>query len=189
MDKLEGLRAQTLSASGGQQTLALTRQAQAFQAANRVQGDDSAVAQDDLYPLIEKKEADRVVSRTAWVPAARWVNHSGRQRPVLTLDLVPTGQAGQFAVFYQGQPLPKAAVEVVSPSGWTRSVQADAQGLLQLALPWQGVYALEVKHSDKAGLQRGAVRADLAMYVTTLSFEQAHGQASPPLPAPAAPHR
>lgn len=189
LDKFVKPRAQLLPVQGEPRELALNRQAAAFVLAARAGSGESLVAQETGYPPFEKKEAGQVISRTLWTPAARWISGFQPLRPQLTLDLVPSGGKGEFTVYYQGKPLPEAQVEVVAQSGWAREAKADAQGRLRVELPWRGLYALEVKHSDKAGIERDGVKADVALYVTTLSFSLADGLPSPPPPPAAEPNK
>lgn len=167
--------------------LALRRGSDGFALPMRAGRGESLLVQDDSYPLIERRDGERVLSRSAWIPAARWVLGPGALAPQLTLDLLPQDEPGSFRVVYKGQVLPKARVEVVSPSGWSRSVLADEQGRLRLELPWRGQYVLEVKHQDPSGGERAGQRYEQALYVTTLSLVQTLGPAAPPPPPPAAP--
>lgn len=75
---------------------------------------------------------------------------------------------------------------MVAPSGWSRGEQSGDDGTVTFALPWKGQYVAEVKHSDKtAGEAQGKPYGE-ASYVTTLSFVQKDGMASPALPEPPA---
>jgi len=189
LDKFGKPRAQIVNARGEAREVALRKQALAFALAATAGAGESLLAEEAGYPAFEKKEGDGVVGRSVWTPAARWVPDLGARAPRLTLDLVPTGSAGEFAVHYKGQPLPEAPVEVIAPSGWSREARTDKQGRFSIVLPWQGLYALEVKHTDRAGGERDGQRHDVAMFVTTLSFSLAQGLPSPPPPPAAAPNK
>jgi len=136
------------------------------------------------YPLIDRSK--RNLPAMLWVPAARWVAHASQAvepRPQ-ALDLVPTGKPGEFKALFNGTPLAKVAVEMVAPSGWSRSQNSAEDGTVTFALPWKGQYVAEVKHTDKsAGEAQGKPYAE-ASYVTTLSFVQRDGLDSPALPEP-----
>ena len=169
-----------------EQPAALSKQANSFAIAARAIPGESLVAQELGYPSWERKQGEKV-ERHVWVPAARWVGDFAARTPHLTLDLVPTGQPGQFQVFYKGQPLPEAKVDVVAASGWSREVQADKSGLISVALPWKSAYALEAKHTDKSGFERAGQKFDVGVFVTTLSFSLPQGLESPPPPPAATP--
>lgn len=181
LDKFVKPTARAVDAKGAEREIALAKQSGAFHLAAKAARGESLIAQEASYPAFEKKEGDKVVSRSIWTPAARWVGDFQAQAPKLTLDVVPAGKAGEFAVFYKGQPLPDAKVEVVTPSGWARTVHAGKDGRISVALPWKGTYALEVHHTDKSGAERDGVKADTASFVTTLTLALDEGLA--PLPA------
>lgn len=189
LDKFVKPRARVVNANGEARDVALSLRPQAFVLAAPAAAGESLLAEETAYPAFEKREGDKVISRSIWTPAARWINDFQPRKPGLTLDVLPTGSAGEFSVHYKGQPLPDAKVEVTAQSGWSREVKADKQGRFSIALPWQGAYALEVKHNDKSGGERDGQKHDVAMYVTTLTFSLAQGLASPPPPPPAAPNK
>jgi uncharacterized GH25 family protein len=68
---------------------------------------ESIVAEDAGYPLYTSKKGDQEL-RNCYHPAARLITGFAAQAPRLTLDVVPSGKAGEFKVIYKGQPLPKA---------------------------------------------------------------------------------
>lgn len=147
-----------------------------------VQPDAQALFATASYPLIDRSK--RNLPAMLWVPAARWVASAGQAvapQPK-ALDLVPTGKPGEFKVVFNGAPVPKLAVELVAPSGWSRSAPTGDDGTVAFALPWKGQYVAEVKHTDKtAGEAQGKPYGE-ASYVTTLSFVKQDGMASPALP-------
>jgi hypothetical protein len=138
------------------------------------------------YPLIDRSK--RELPAMLYAPAARWV--AGLTQAIepnpQALDLVPTGQPGQFKVTYKGVPLPKVAVQMAAPSGWTREAHTAEDGTVSFELPWKGQYVAEVKHTDKNGGEAQGQKYGEASLVTTLSFVQKKGVTSPALPpAPA----
>lgn len=134
------------------------------------------------YPLIDRSK--RELPAMLYVPSARWV--AGLTKAVepnpQALDLVPTGQAGQFKVTYKGVPMPKVAVQMAAPSGWTREERTAEDGTVSFELPWKGQYVAEVKHTDKSGGEAQGQTYGEASLVTTLSFVQKKGAVSPALP-------
>lgn len=167
--------------AGGTQQLAgkQTGTGFSYQAANQAQTLFASAA----YPLIERSQRNE--SAMLWVPAARWVNTPAQAvaANAQALDMVPTGQPGQFQVSFNGQALPKAKVQIAAPSGWSREAQSDEQGRVNFALPWKGLYVAEVHHSDKSGGEAQGKRYGEASYVTTLSFSVQDGMPSPALPS------
>jgi uncharacterized GH25 family protein len=170
----------TLLSAKGEQALTLNKTADGFTLSALAAPGDSIVAEETYYPVIENKRGD-TITRLAWTPAARYITNFSQQQPKLTLDILPTGKAGEFKVFYKGLPLPKAKVAAVVQSGWAREATANEQGLVSFDLPWRGKYVLEAQHSDKSAGERHGKSYDVASYVTTLSFVQLTGSA--PLPA------
>ncbi|GAB2463461.1 hypothetical protein GCM10027082_13880 [Comamonas humi] len=186
LDKFSGVPTLQQRSAAGTQALQGKLGANAFSYAT--QADAQTLFASAGYPLIDRSK--RSLPALLWVPAARWVASAAQavEPNAQALDLVPTGKPGQFKVTFRGVPLAKAEVQMAAPSGWTRQAHSDADGTVSFALPWQGQYVAEVKHSDKnAGEAQGQAYGE-ASYVTTLSFVQADGMASPALPAPPAGH-
>lgn len=170
----------------GDRTLELSKKSNAFNLSGKAGKDESIVAEEAHYPVFEGKKGD-VVTRTAWTPAARLVTSNAAQEPRLTLDLTPTGKAGEFKVTYKNQPLPKAKVGLVVQSGWAKEAYSDENGLVHFDMPWQGTYVAEVHHNDKVTGERDGKPFDAASFVTTLSLVQAKGikaVAAPPAAKP-----
>ena len=139
------------------------------------------------YPVIDRSQ--RNLPAMYWQPSARWVASLAQPvAPGTALDLVPTGKPGQLKVVYNGTPLPKAKVQLVSPAGWSREAESAADGTVEFLTPWKGQYVAEVHHTDKTPGQAQGEPYGEASYVTTLSFVQADGMASPALPAPSKGH-
>ncbi|MDF3837184.1 cobalt ABC transporter substrate-binding protein [Cupriavidus basilensis] len=178
-----------LVTASGEQPLKVDKAASGFVLSARAGAGESIVAQETGYPLLERKEGDKVI-RTAWTPAARLLGagYAGNA-PKLALDILPTGRAGEYQVFYAGRPLPKAKVGVAVQSGWGRELRTDEQGMVRLAQPWQGTYVLEVHHVDKTAGERNGKPYDIASYVTTLSLTQADGLPALPAAPAAAPNK
>lgn len=190
LDKFGGPVAQRISAKGSE-PLQVSKTATGFGLSARAGKGESIVAEDPAYPSFEIK-GDKP-GRGIYVPAARLVTDLGKQEPKLTLDLVPTGVSGkdgtEFQAFFKGQPLPKAKVEVITPSGWSQAHTTDAQGKITTTLPWGGTYVLEMSHSDRNAGERAGEKYDRASYVTSLTINQSGGLKALPAPAAAAPSK
>lgn len=195
LDKFPQPVAFRLSAKG-EQALPVSKTAGGFAIAARAAKGESIVAEEPAYPISERKDGDTTL-RSLYHPAARLVVGFSKQDPKLTLDLVPTGNAGKDGVevqaFYKGQPLPKAKVEVITASGWSQTHYSDEAGKLRVQMPWRGTYVLELSHSDKNPGERAAAsgpeKFDRASYVTSLTLMQATGIATLPAPPAAAPNK
>ncbi|MES2283372.1 MAG: DUF4198 domain-containing protein [Pseudomonadota bacterium] len=191
LDKFVQPVAQKISAKGNA-PLAVAKSANGFPISGRAAKGESIVAEEPGYPVSERKDGDKV-TRSIYVPAARLVTDFSQQAPVLTLDLVPTGQPVKGAVevqaFYKGQPLPKAKVVIVTSAGWSQEHRTDAQGKLTAALPWKGTYVLELTHNDTTGGERNAEKYHRASYVTSLTLPQTAGLGALPASPPATPNK
>lgn len=191
LDKFGGPVAQRVSAKGSE-PLQVSKTATGFGLSARAAMGESLVAQDPAYPSFEIKQGDKT-GRGIYVPAARLVTDLSKQEPRLTLDLVPTGVSGkdgaEFQAFYKGQPLPKAKVAVITPSGWAREHHTDEQGKFKTTLPWSGTYVLEMSHADRTAGERAGERYDRASYVTSLTLTQDSGLKALPAAPLAAPSK
>lgn len=101
------------------------------------------------------------------------------------LDLVPTGQPGQFKLFFKDQPKPKTKVTLVTELGWSKEGHTDEQGLVTFDMPWKGGYVAEVSFNDRSAGEcagaSGTEKYDAVSYATTVTFVIADGLA--PIPA------
>jgi uncharacterized protein DUF4198 len=184
LDKLEP-KARTASSSG-EQALTVTRTPKAFALSGALAAGEGVIAEDPRYP-IHVGTRDGVTRRSMYWPAARLVAGRAPVQPTLTLDVVPAG-GDKFRVFFRGKPVAKAKVEVMAAFGWSKEARTDEEGTISIALPWRGLYALEVHHSDTVAGKRGEEAYDVANYVTTLTLVQVDGLAMPPMPPPAKPN-
>jgi uncharacterized GH25 family protein len=153
---------------------------------------EALIAEEASYPITERKQGEQLV-RSIYQPAARLSTDGAAQPPQLTLDLVPTGKTTaegiEVRAVYRGKPLAKAKVEVVTPSGWGQTHQTDADGLLNVSLPWQGTYVFELSHADTSGVERDGKKLDRASYVTSLTLLRKQGLPALPAVAPAPPNK
>ncbi|NEW87520.1 cobalt ABC transporter substrate-binding protein [Rhodopseudomonas sp. WA056] len=183
LDKFSKVTATLLSAMGEQKAEA-SKIASGFKLPFAAAAGDSIVVEDAGYPLYTWKQQDKEV-RNWFYPAARLITGFAAQQPKLPLDLVPTGQPGQFKLVFKDQPKPKIKVTLATQSGWAKEAHTDAQGLVTFDMPWQGVYVAEVSMNDKTAGERagpnGAEPYDAVSYATTVTYEKADGL--PPLPA------
>jgi uncharacterized GH25 family protein len=167
-----------LVSAKGEEPLTATKAADGFHLSGKAGKLDSIVAEDAAYPIRKFKQGDKEVASRYW-PAARYVTGYTAQQPKLTFDLVPTGKAGEFKVTLNGQPLPKAKVDIVVASGWSKEARSDDQGLVQFSLPWKGTYVLEAMHTDATPGERqgeaGPEKFDRISYVTSLTVVKADG--------------
>ena len=174
----------TLIASKGEQKSDATKTANGFTLPFKAAAGDSIVAEDASYPFFQTKQQDKQI--TGWYyPAARFITSFAAQKPKLVLDLVPTGQDGEFKLFFKDQPKAKTKVTLVTQSGWSKEANTDEQGVVKFDLPWKGTYVAEVSFNDRTGGERtganGAEKYDGVSYATTLTYVNANGLS--PLPA------
>ena len=180
LDKFKGVPVLEQSVAGAKQRVEgqLTKEAFTYTTAANAE----TLFADAAYPLIDRTKAN--LPPLLWKPTARWVASLAKPvAPTAALDLVPTGKPGQLKVVFHGAPLPKAKVELVSPSGWAREATSGDDGTVTFALPWKGQYVAEVKHSDKTPGEAQGQKYGEVSHLITLSFVQSEGMASPALPA------
>jgi len=190
LDKL-GRPSATLLTATGERPVPVTKQRDGYAIAGRPAKSESLIVVDAAYPMIDGNEGDKP-TRTAWTPAARIVGSLAAQAPKLVLDIVPTGTAGEFQVFFRGAPLAGVELTLTASSGWSRQANSDAAGKVRFSLPWKGTYGLLVRHKDNSPGSRttdkGAEAYDRASFGTTLTFTTTAGLPSPPVPPPAPPN-
>lgn len=171
-----------LVAPAGARAMPLTKGAAGYTADGRVAAGESLLVEDTYHAIYDRKVGDKTV-RTAPTLGARHITDFVAREPAMTLDIVPMGRPGLFKVFFKGKPLGKARIDVVPAAGWMKLLRTDENGVLDVGLPWQGLYYVKVIHHDATPGERPGGRYEAAAYTTTLSFLIKDGLPSPPLPA------
>ncbi len=78
---------------------------------------------------------------------ARWQpSGSAAGEPLLTLDLVPTGKAGEARAYFRGQPLPGAKAKLRTPDEKEEEIVADHEGFVRFKAEQSGQYLLTIAH-------------------------------------------
>lgn len=78
---------------------------------------------------------------------ARWQsNLSNAATPMLNLDLVPTGKAGEVRAWFRGNPLGGAKAILYTPDEKETEIMADADGFLHVETKRPGQYRLAIAH-------------------------------------------
>lgn len=103
-----------------------------------------------------------------WHPAG-----AGAAAPALTLDLVPTGQAGEVRVVFRGKPLGGVRATLRPPDGKEQELTADGEGFLRFASPQAGQHLLSVAHHrETLGGFAGGRAYDLTSHNAALTWRQ-----------------
>ena len=186
LDRFEPLPAAKAFGASGETVLKIDKGPAAFQLGGAPTGTGSVVA--EQVRVMERKGGDEV-RRTLGRLSARYVSDFTERKPLITLDIVPTGKPGAFRVFYDGKPLPKAKVEVATEFGWQRKLKTDDSGAFDVDLPWKGTYMVEVMAIDSTPGTHGTQAYDSMRFVTTLTFKMSTGLEAPPRPPVVTPKR
>lgn len=176
----------TLLTAKGEQTAEATKTATGFTLSFAAGPGDGIVAVDADYPLYSWKQQDKEI-RSWFYPAARMITGFAAMPPKLPLDLIPTGQDGQFKLVFKDKPKPATKVTLTTPSGWAKEAHSDEHGMVTFEMPWRGAYVAEVSVTDRTPGHRGGERYDAVSYATTVSFIRADGLAPLPAAPPAKP--
>lgn len=76
-----------------------------------------------------------------WQPAG-----AGAAKPLLTLDLVPTGQTGEVRAYFRGQPLGAVKATLHTPDEKKREITANAEGFFHFKSNQSGQHLLTLAH-------------------------------------------
>ena len=180
LGRLERTPAAKSFGPSGEQSLKLERRGTGYQLRG-LSVDANAVVAEQAW-IVERKQDDKSV-RTLNRLAARYAAELSEQQAVIPLDIVPTGKPGRFRILYDGKPLPNAQAIVTTESGWKRDVRTDPAGEVEIALPWKGLYLIEVAVADNSPGVMGPEPYDGMRLVTTLAFRVGTGIDAPPRPA------
>lgn len=78
---------------------------------------------------------------------ARWQPHGlSAGRPLLTLDLVPTGKRGEVRLYFRGKPLGGIKATLRTPDEKEKELTADADGFIRFEFNQSGQHMLSVAH-------------------------------------------
>lgn len=103
-----------------------------------------------------------------WQPAG-----GGAGVPWLTLDLVPTGKAGEARACFRGKPLGGIKAVLRAPDETETELTADADGLIHFTAAQSGQYLLMIAHHREplAGFHRGVAYTETS-HNCSLAWEQ-----------------
>ena len=103
-----------------------------------------------------------------WQPAG-----AGEGKPLLTLDLVPTGKPGEARLYLRGQPRGGVKATLLTPNGDEKEFTADADGYIRVPATEPGLYLLTVAHQREpiAGVHLGVAYKETS-HNCALSWEQ-----------------
>jgi len=96
----------------------------------------------------------------------------------MTLDILPTGKAGEFQVVFRGAPLTGIDVRIIAANAWTREASADKDGKVHFDLPWRGQYILHVVKLEKATGEFKGVAYEAVRHRATATFNVSRGPAT-----------
>ena len=103
-----------------------------------------------------------------WQPAG-----AGEGKPLLTLDLVPTGKPGEARLYLRGRPHGNVKATLHAPNGDEKEFTADADGFIRVPTPEPGQYMLTVAHQREpiAGVHLGVPYKETS-HNCSLTWEQ-----------------
>lgn len=119
------------------------------------------------FPVMKRgKRASWPHFYVRWLPAAA----PTAGKPELTLDIVPTGVANEFAVYFRGTRLPNATVQVHG-GGKEVDLKTDAQGTFQFKAD-SGLVLLTCNYKEELKGFSGGVAYDVSSHNTAISWRQ-----------------
>ncbi len=121
-----------------------------------------------VFPVM--KRGDRPASWPHFY--ARWqaAGAAAPTKPSLTLDILPSATAGEFQVFFRGQPLPNAVITVHSHAR-EDEIKADAEGRFKFTAP-AGIALLTSNYKEQVKGFAGGAAYDVTSHNTALSWRQ-----------------
>lgn len=139
------------------------------------QKDHFAIATGSLTNLIGVESSFTVRAGRKPIFYARWQPAgAGEGKPLLTLDLVPTGKPGEARLFLRGKPYGGVKAVLLDPRGDEKEFPVDAEGYVRVPVPEPGLYLLTVAHQREpvAGIHNGVAYKETS-HNCALSWEQA----------------
>lgn len=115
---------------------------------------------------------------------ARLASAHAAATPLQTLDILPATDRKSVQVWLKGKPLAGASVALHARNGWTKSDKTDADGRLNIVMPWRGQYVVEVIHAERQPGSFGGAAYDVIRHRATLTLVQPTGPATFAVAAP-----
>jgi uncharacterized GH25 family protein len=96
-------------------------------------------------------------SRKPYFYARWWDGKSAVEKPMLTLDLLPTGKPGEVRVFFRNQPAADAKVTLYTPDANDVELVSDENGIVRFEVKETGLYMLKCGRyrEDRDGFSAG----------------------------------
>ncbi|QDX27538.1 DUF4198 domain-containing protein [Sphingomonas suaedae] len=98
---------------------------------------------------------------------------SGRSetRALMPFEIVPVTAGGtRFTVIFDGKPVAKQAVTLVSPDRWMLALETDAQGQVELPLREKGRYIVKAEMKEEGDFTLSSGDVQIVSRITTTSF-------------------
>lgn len=103
-----------------------------------------------------------------WQPAGAAVPAT----PALILDILPAAAAGEFRVYFRGEPLAGAKLHAHKPGQPEQDLEADAMGLVRFKGEGAGLYVLSCNHPERVPGFAAARSYGVASYNVALAWRQ-----------------
>lgn len=150
----------------GRREVALERRGDRFVTASRAR---AMIVEENSHPVRDWTKYGIGVVKPVYY--ARLAGSPARAEPALALDIVPAG-AGKLGVYFRGQPLAKAKLEIYAPNGWKQELKTGEDGEVAVRLPWPGLYVAEVTHLEKTPGEFDGEKYEAQRHRATLSLRK-----------------
>lgn len=92
-------------------------------------------------------------------------------RAVMPFEIAPVRAGGDsFVVVRDGKPVADAAVTVISPDKWTKSIKTDAKGAVTVPMLGKGRYLLTASQKDEGAFDTSVGKVAVLHRIATTSF-------------------
>lgn len=122
------------------------------------------------FPVMQRGDnpATKPFFHVRWMPAGAVAEET---KPALTLDLVPTAEAGVFRVYFRGEPLAGAEITVHAPDAEYELVADDA-GRVRFTATTSGLHLLTANHREPVRGFAGGRAHDRVSHNVVLTWRQ-----------------
>lgn len=125
----------------------------------------AVVIHDVIFP--EGKPGRLPVFYARWAPS---LSESGT--PALTLDIVPTGKAGEARIYFKGKPLGGLKLTLHTPAA-EKELEADAEGVVKFESATSGFHLLTIgRHSEPLAGFHGGKAYEVTSHNASLAWVQ-----------------
>lgn len=159
LEELEGITAWIIDPNGKKIQLTVIKDALYFKTSfiPKQEGKYVVVAVNEIREVLDWRKYDIGIIRPVYYTSREiQVGNSGEvvsgkshMADFMITKQPNAGDEKSFTLFFKGQPLANAKVLFHAPNEWSKELKTDANGVVSITPPWNGMYVVECIYPEK----------------------------------------